>query len=183
MEQIKIIFFALTSFFTIENGLIVADNTTVTIDPENKEIEIIQNNLFTVIQSEKDRKLVLEQWDKLLHWQQKNASWSPELDSFSSKDFNIISSKETLQPRVVLRYSEEKDLRTLGIWYHKEKNQFSINQIPQHNIKTNNGKLEGNYWVFKADEKFSFSLEPFLEMPENYKQFKKPLESIVLQKK
>jgi len=50
----------------------------------------------------------------------------------------------------------------MGIWYSEEKNQFSINQIPEENIKTEEGNLDGNYWVFDGNSTFSFTVEPFL---------------------
>ncbi|MBQ0734953.1 hypothetical protein [Aquimarina celericrescens] len=183
MEQIKIIFFALSSFFGIEDGRIAADKTTVTVFPENKEIEIIQEKLFTVIQSEKDNTLVLEQWDKLYYWKERKTSWSKELDSFPMKNFNLTPIKNKIQPNLTLTYSNEKDLRKMGIWYNTEKNQFSINHIPQHNIKTKDGKLIGNYWVFNGDRTFSFTVEPFLQMPENYQKFKQPLRELLTENK
>lgn len=179
MEQIKILFFVLGSFFGIEDGRIAADKTTVTIDPKNQEIEIIQENLFAIIQSEKDTALGLEQWDKLFNWKERKTLWSKELDSFPVKNFTLIPKKKTIQPQLTLSYSNEKDLRALGIWYNAEKNQFSINHIPQENIKTENGKLEGNYWVFNGDSTFSFTIEPFLQMPESYQKFKRPLKELL----
>lgn len=183
MEQIKIIFFVLTSFFGIEDGRIAADKTTVTIYPKTQEIEIIQENLFTVIQSEKDTTLILEQWDKLRYWKERKTSWAKELDSFPIKSFTFTPIKKTIQPHLVLTYSKEKDLRMMGIWYNDEKNQFFINHIPQQNIKTENGKLEDNYWVFNGDSKFSFTIEPFLQMPEKYKKLKMPIKEIIMDKK
>ena len=48
----------------------------------------------------------------------------------------------------------------MGIGYNAERNQFSINNISQQNIKSKNGKLIDNYWVFNGDSKFSFINEP-----------------------
>lgn len=183
MEEIKIIFFALTSFFGIEDERIAADKTTVTIYPKTQEIEIIQENLFTFIQSEKDTELILEQWDKLQYWKEKKISWAKELDSFPIKNLTFNPIKKIIQPHLVLTYSKEKDLRMMGIWYNAEKNQFSINHIPQQNIKTENGKLVDNYWVFNGDSKFSFTIEPFLQMPEEYKKLKTPIKKILTDNK
>ena len=72
-------------------------------------------------------------------------------------------------------YAKENDLRALGIWYNADENQFSINHTPSYNIKTKNGKLNGNYWYFCSDSAFSFTIEPFLQMPKNYQQMKVPL--------
>ncbi len=181
MEQIKILFFVLGSFFGIEDGRIAADKTTVTVYPKSQEIEIIQENLFTVIQSEKDTIIVLEQWKKLMNAKQDTSSWAKDLDNFPVKNFTLTRNN-TIQPHVKLRYSIEKDLRVMGIWYNEEKNQFSINYIPQENLKTEEGKVAGNYWIFDGSTTFSFTIEPFLQMPEDYQKFKKPLSQIVNQK-
>lgn len=179
MEQIKIIFFALASFFGMEDGRIVADKTTITVHPQKQEIQIIQENLFTVIQSENDTTLLLEEWDKLFHWKERKISWARELDSFPIKNFTLIPTKETIRPHLIFTYSNKEDLRMMGIWYNAEKNQFSINHIPQENIKTKNGKLVDNYWIFNGDSTFSFTIEPFLQMPEKYKKLKTPIKKIV----
>lgn len=183
MESIKILFFILGSFFGMENVGIAADKTTVTIYPKKQEIEIIQENLFTVIQSEKDKALVLEQWDKLFYWKEKNTPLAKELDNFNVKSFTFTIPKETIQPHLTLSYSKQKDLQAMGIWYNEEKNQFSINHIPEQNIKTKNGKLEDNYWIFKGESTFSFTIEPFLQMAEKYKTHKHSLKDIVDQQK
>lgn len=179
MEQIKLIFFALTSFFGIEDGRIASEKTTISLYPENKKIEIIQENLFTVIQTKKDSTLALNQWNKILDAKQKNTSWSKELGSFPTKSVNFTPLKNKIQPHLIFNYSKEKDLRAFGIWYNEEKNQFSINNIPQHTIKTNDGKLEGNYLVFNAKDTITFTVEPFIQMPENFQNLKMPLEDIL----
>ena len=183
MEQIKIIFFALASFFAIEDGRIAADKTTVIIYPENKEIEIIQENLFAVIQSEKDSTLVLEQWNNILFWKEKNIAWAKELDNFNVKNFYLTTNKKTIQPYLILGYCDEKDLRKMGIWYNKEKNKFSINESPQYNIKTESGELMGNYWFFDGKEDFSFTVEPFLEFPKKYQENKQYLSELLKESK
>ena len=179
MEQIKILFFVLGSFFGIEEGRIAAEKTTVTVYPESQEIEIIQENLFTIIQSEKDSTIVVEQWKAIINSKEENSSWAKELDNFTVKKLTFSTSNKTIQPHVMLHYSTEKDLRAIGIWYDAAKNQFSINHNPRDNIKTKGGKLEGNYWVFNGDTSFGFTIEPFIEMPENIQKIKKPISEII----
>ncbi len=179
MEQIKIIFFVLASFFNTEDGRIVADKTTVTVHPENKELVIVQENLFAIIRTEEDTPSVLKEWDQLSQWKENKLSWAAELDSFATKNFTVIKSSDAIQPQLTLAYTNEKQLRELGIWYDAEKNQFSINHNPNYNIKTETGTLDGNYWVFNGESPFSFSVAPFLDIPEQYLQFKKPLLELV----
>lgn len=179
MEEIKIVFFILTSFFEIEDGRIASDKTTITIYSQNKKIEIIQEGLFTVLETKKDSTLILEQWKKILDKKGKNKVWAKELNDFPVKSFNFTSTKNAIQTHIILNYTKEKDLRNLGIWYNEDRNEFSINNIPQYNIKTNDGKLEGNYWVFNAEDTVTFTIEPFLQMPENYKKLRRPLKEFL----
>lgn len=180
MEQIRIIFFVLTSFFGIEDGSIAADKTYVTVNPENKEIEIVQNGLFTVLQKENDGHLVMEQWGEILEIQEnENTSWATELANFPTKRFHFTLRNDTIRPHLLLTYATEDDLQALGVWYDSKRNQFSVNNIPHHNLKTKSGKLTGNYWNFKGDGSFSFTLEPFLEMPVYDQQIKIRLEELL----
>ncbi|WPR75992.1 hypothetical protein [Algoriphagus sp. NG3] len=184
MEQITILFFALGSFFGIEDGRIAADRTVITVFPENNEIEIIQEGLFAIIHTENDSKAVLEQWDKILDMNKnRNTKWSQELGVFPVKSFGFKTIENTIRPHFILNYSKEEDLRALGIWYDSESNQFSINNIPQYNIKTESGILTGNYWNFNGDSSFSYTIEPFLEMPEDFQNFKIQLEKLLPENK
>lgn len=165
MEQIQIIFFILGSFFGMEEGRIGAAKTTVTIHPHNQEVKIVQEKLFAAIEHESDKTVALEQWDTLFNWQETNSAWATELDSFSHKAVTYKKVNNNTQATITLEYSDQKDLSTMGIWYNKENKKFSVNHIPKQHLKTNDGILEGNYWVFKDDKPFSFTLELFFEFP------------------
>lgn len=179
MEQIKILFFLLTSFFAFDKGHIAADKTTVTVHPDKQEIVIVQEGLFSVVQSEKDSTMVLEQWENITHWKENNTPWAKELDSFSVKSFDLTDAQNTLRPKIILKYSNGENLQALGIWYDPEKDQYSINHIPEQNLKTKVGELNGNYWIFEGGSTFSFTLEPFLQMPERYQKSKVPLNELL----
>ncbi|HBY67653.1 MAG TPA: hypothetical protein DEG69_07815, partial [Flavobacteriaceae bacterium] len=118
MEHIAIIFYALSSFFGIEDGLIAAEKTEVTIYPKVQQIEIRQEGMFTIIQSKKDSTLVLEQWDKIFNWVERGTNFAKELNNFPVKKLTITSSKSGFSPYLTFSYLNEKDLRTMGIWYN-----------------------------------------------------------------
>ena len=61
----------------MEDGRIAADKTTVTVYPQDHQIEIVQEELFAVIRSQKDSALVLEQWDKLFYWKERSINVLP----------------------------------------------------------------------------------------------------------
>ncbi|WP_299800588.1 hypothetical protein [uncultured Maribacter sp.] len=175
MEQIKIIFFLLGSFFGFENSRIASDKTTVTIYPEKHKIDIVQENIFTIIQTEKDTALTLAQWEQLVNWKENKLPWAKELENFTNKDVTIENNEGTIEPRISFNYTDENDLRALGIWYNKEKNQYSINNIPREHTTSENGKLEGNYWIFEGYSKFSFTNEAFIDLPNEFKKSKLPI--------
>ena len=79
--------------------------------------------------------------------------------------------QNVIQPKIILSYTDANELRVLDIWYNAEKNEFSINYIPDYNIKTENGTLEGHYWLFNGDSPISYTIEPFIDMPENYQKY------------
>ncbi|MGJ8666313.1 MAG: hypothetical protein ACSHW7_08110 [Patiriisocius sp.] len=183
MEQIKIFFFALVSFFGIEDGRIAAEKTTVTVYPKTNEIEIVQEDLFTVLEREEDASLAVKQWNTLANWEEDEIVWAKALDGFAARRFTIKTVDDNILPHLKFTYHSEQDLRAMGIWYNEERNQFSINHIPRNNMKTENGALSGNYWVFDGDEPFSFTIEPFMDMPDKFKNLKKSLKELLVENK
>lgn len=120
MQQINILFYVLGSFFGIVDNKIAADKTTVIIHPQSQEIEIIQEDLFTIIQSEKDTFLVIKQWNNIIEGEK--VAWTNELENFTSKNLTINKQNDRIQPHLKLSYSNENELRLFGIWYNIEKN-------------------------------------------------------------
>ncbi len=178
MEQIEIIFYVLATFFGQEEGRIAADKTLVTINPKTQQIEIYQQDLFGFVQTDKDIQTTKEQWQELVNEIEKNTELSPSLQNFSLTNA-IVEQKENPEVELNFKYKKASDLRVMGIWYNDEKNQFSINQISTHNIKTKDGSLDGNYWIFDGTKPFSFTIEPFLQMPEEQLKYKMPLEKLL----
>ncbi|SHJ09566.1 hypothetical protein SAMN04488096_10849 [Mesonia phycicola] len=178
MEEFKIILFLISTFFGIEGGRVVADKTTVSIYPEKQEVEIIQENLFTVLEEDYNAETVIKQWRKIEEAQTNENLWREDLKNFTNKQLILRDNKE-IKPQIKLTYTNKEDLEELGIWYNEEQSQFSINHLPQEMIKTEEGVLKGNYWYFDANRKFTFTIQPFLKMPEKYKKIKKSINSIV----
>ncbi|WP_417885836.1 hypothetical protein [Zunongwangia sp.] len=181
MVEIRVLFFLLASFFGIENGQILSEKATVTINPDSKEIEIVQEDLFSIYQSDENSEVVLSEWNKLQFSEKTNTGLRKEMNAFTIESFNLETKKGNIQPHLKLKYSNQDDLKILGIWYNSPKNQFSINNISKDNISSKTGKLVGNYWIFNADKSFSFTLQPFLQLPEAYQEFKQPIEQLLEQ--
>lgn len=167
MVLINIIFYTLISFFGTSNGHIFAKKTTVTIFPESKKIEIIQDDLFSFIKTEKDSLLALNEWNILKTYEAHKKGLSKDLKRFKIVDFTLFNSIDEIQPKLSLHYKNENDLSKMGIWFNTEKKQYSINHIPEYHIKTTSGQLSDNYWLFNGNKTFSFTLEPIIQKDNN----------------
>jgi len=91
MEQIKIIFFAISTFLGIENGQILATSTTVTVIPEDKELIIVQDELSAVLMNSTSKNAVLEEWKTISAQNSATYEWSEELKGFENKYQNYTT--------------------------------------------------------------------------------------------
>jgi len=172
MELIKIMFFALGTFFGIENSQIGAEKTTVTIDPNAKTITVIQENLFTLIRHEADSLLISEQLTAILKEASTEKSQSPEEGSKSLSFYT--SGKDNLNAKIEITYTNHKDLKDYAIDC-SEDGSYSLINYPSWKLSTEDGTLKDKYWNFDGDATFEFILEPFKELPAEYEVYKKNL--------
>lgn len=177
MEQIDLVFFLILSFFSNTESRIISEHTQVTVNTDSQEITIVHDGFFSIIQSTEDSTITRTQWNNLKS--QDTIVWSPALEQFTDKEFTFTPNKtkgstEAFKAEIKLKYPDTESLRKLGIWYNAETVTYSINHIPQQNISTDNGKLVDNYWMFELDKNntFRFTLEPFLNIPDDFKKFK-----------
>lgn len=191
MLEIKIVFFILSTFFQTEEHRIFAEKTVVTISQKDKTVEVVQSQLFALVETEEEIQRASEQWKVLTQTPKSQLKWAEALQAFPEKQVQQKSA-EAISPEGVapisliltLRYAKEEDLQALGIWFDKAKNQFSINEIPQLRIQSQDGRQEGNYWYFDAAKPVSFTFQPLLnENTVQKKQRKIALEEILVYKK
>ena len=187
MLEIKIVFFILSTFFQTEEHRIFAEKTSVTISQKDKTVEIMQSQLFALIETEEEIQRASEQWKALTQTKTSQLQWAEALEAFPEKQVQQKSAKITspqgtapISLILTLRYAKEEDLQALGIWFDKAKNEFSINEIPQLRIQSQDGRQEGNYWYFDAAKPVSFTLLPLVNDATVPKQYKKiPLEEVL----
>ena len=177
MELIKIIFFALGSFFGIENSNIIAEKTQVIIDIENHVIEVEQHDLFAIIRNEQDSIRVSQELYRIGNRAagDKHYKFRSEFDSYTSKTSEIVYHKkeQRIDASIKLRYNTPADLKDFAIDYVPEDDSYALINVDSWNIETTTGVLKGNYWYFK--DQISFSLSPAATMPEKYKSYKTSL--------
>lgn len=177
MEVIKVIFFALGSFFGIENSAIIAEKTNVTIDIEKQIITVNQHNLFTMVRDEKDSLKVSEELYRLGNPAAKDEGYTfrEEFAAYTSKTYDITSDDKNkqLHATIELNYTTKEQLKDFAIDYVPDEDSYALINIDSWNIETTTGELRGNYWYFK--DEISFSLSPAKGMPEKYKSFQRGL--------
>ncbi|MBC8753673.1 hypothetical protein H2O64_03270 [Kordia sp. YSTF-M3] len=165
METIKIVLFVLGLFFGIETSTVIAEKTIVIVSPKTKTIVIQHENLLAIYPTEKDSLSIAKEFASIYT---KKDSWNTHLDTFTEKYITYnATEKGVLSTKITLKYTKLEDLKVFAIDTNPE-GKFSIINIPQWYIATENGKLNGNYWNFDADKKFSFSLSPVKNVPETY---------------
>ncbi|WP_028892593.1 hypothetical protein [Tenacibaculum sp. 47A_GOM-205m] len=170
MEVIKIAFFVLGVFFG-ENSRIGAEKTTVTINPKEQTITIVQENIFALIANEADTMQVSSELKKVVA-----RNWRKEIESYPSKSCTLyVSDKGSLNAKITLKYPSENVLRDFALDFNKETKEFSLINIPDWNVETEDGAFKENYWRFSADNSFTFVVTPFKNMPERFKSVKRNL--------
>ncbi|WBX99486.1 hypothetical protein [Chryseobacterium gambrini] len=169
MEPIKIFFFAMASFFGIENQRILSGKTQVKVYPKEYRIEVVQQKIFALTPTENDRQLAKKEWEELYNLKSPNRQWSEELNYFSDKKIEFSESKKEITAKITLNYSHPNDMAVMGIWYDENKDRFIMNYIPEHRLKTKDGKRDGIFWNFDGNRNFSFTITPFATVPKNKK--------------
>lgn len=114
MQEIKILFFIVGSFFGFNQGQIISEKTTITINPSEKTIFILQENLVSIIQQESDSLSVASE---LLKISKTDAKWESEFNNYSKKDIEFYTPEDskTLNAKLELTYATLDDLVAFGI--------------------------------------------------------------------
>ena len=170
MEEIKIVFFIVATFFGVNQSNVFSEKTTVTINPEEKNITILQENLISILLNESDSLQVKTELEKI---SQPNHLWSSEFKNYSrkEKEFYIDEDTQSLNLKLTLTYTSTHDLKAFGIDLNKD-GKLSMMNFPKSHITSNEGTLGERYWNFEANKPFSFTLEPLKDIPETYKVYK-----------
>lgn len=173
MEEIKILFFIVGTFFGVDQSRIIAESTTVTIDPEEKTITILQEDLISLIRDESDSLKVQNELTKIT---QTTHPWSSELTGFTKKHKNFYSAEDekTLNLELRFTYTSPNDLSVFGIHVNNDGN-FSMTNFPKSHLSSTDGTLGERYWVFDANQSFSFTEAPLTDLPDEYLEIKKSL--------
>ena len=173
MELIKVVFFIIGTYFGVENSRVLAEKTTVMINPEEKTIIILHENVVSLFKNTEDS---LKARTELKAITQPQHQWSSEFNDYSKKEkcFFISDDSRALNSKISLTYVSETDLKAFGIDLNPE-GQLSMVNVPESHIKSTDGKLGERYWNFERNRPFTFTIEPFTNIPDKYKSQKKSL--------
>ncbi|SDX08385.1 hypothetical protein SAMN05444411_10353 [Lutibacter oricola] len=153
MVEVKIIFFVLGMFFGVNYCHIGSELVTVSIDPQTKTMVIQQENLCTILKSKNDSLNLKNEIDTII-----NNIWSPLLKKYKSKHIEFQTDKNNLlNATITLEYNTSKDLEDFGLDLNSD-GEYSLINIPNWNIQSNDGKLTGNYWNFEVHKRFTFTM-------------------------
>ena len=156
MEEVKIFFIILGTFFMREQPSLVAQKATISVDPLKREILIVQENLLSttdvkdVVQTEEYQKIKANQ-----------INWVEELEGFKNKRVDFEESGETVNARISFNYTDPKELSTINIASHQ--NSFSVFQDEKLAPLTGEHYVEEPYLVFSSKSPFSFTVGIFDE--------------------
>ncbi|WP_291869383.1 hypothetical protein [Maribacter sp.] len=171
MEEI-IGFLILGSLFGIDNCRIAAEEVSVTINPVAKTIIIEQDNLFSIIKSEKDSVAISKELEKMY-----KGKWLREIETYTSKTLEFSADENnSLHAKVTLHYNNFRDLKKFGITVSSE-GKYQLVNIPTFNIKTESGQLNKEHWEFDANKPFTFT-QVFKDLPEEYLAHKKSIYTV-----
>lgn len=164
MEIIKIVTFVLGMFFGTEIDTVIAEKTKITVNPKEKTICIAQTNLLAIYPQGKDSITIAKEFSTIY---EKKENWSTHLSSFTERSIVYTSKNKQLNATISLHYNDVKDLNIFAIDTNPE-GQFSVINIPDWNLSTSDGKLNGNYWNFDTSKEFSFTFSPIKNVPKKY---------------
>lgn len=173
MEEIKILFFIVGAFFGVNQSNVIAEKTSVTVNPQEKTIVILQENLIAIVRNENDSLNVQNELKQIV---QSNNPWSSEFTEYSKKEkhFSISKDSTSLNLKISLTYNSDLDLKAFGIDKNTD-GKFSMTNFPKSHTKSADGTLGERYWNFEANKPFTFTEEPFTDIPEEFKIYIKSL--------
>lgn len=169
MNPISILFYALASFMGVEHPLIVSNQVLVTINPVDKIINIVQEDLFSIVMASADSSAVEEEWRHILKFEQ-----GKEHNGLIIEQLTWDSHEGRLNVSLRVRYTDSKILEEAGIYYNEDSGYALIN-IPDWHIRSTDATLDGNYWVWQADRQVTFTLSALNNIPQEIVAYKQSM--------
>lgn len=167
MDPITILFFSLASMLGVEDSRIVSRKATVTIHPLDKTFVVNQEDLFSIMMMPEDSLTVADELHHILAFDH------TETDDTASglivDHIQLSKNGQQLDAKITGHYTDLNAFAETGISIDSLSTpEFSLINIEDWNIRSSDGVLEGNYWVWPAGKPFTFTMEAFEHIPAAY---------------
>ncbi|PVH25022.1 hypothetical protein [Sphingobacterium corticibacter] len=174
MDPISIYFFALASLIGLENTAIISQKATVTINATEKSFQIVQEDLFAIMINVEDSLLVADEWQKITDFQKSTNKTT--VDSFAVDEILVSTDGKQLNATIKGRYTDEAVLAKAGIHFSDTAQKiFYLMDFPDWNILSSDATLNDNYWNWPSDKTVTFTMEPYKEMPAEYRKYQRSI--------
>ncbi len=156
MDEIKIFFIIIGTFFMREQPGLIAENATVFVDPLKKEVRIEQQNLISTTAVQE-----IEKTEEFLKLKKHELAWSDELEVFKNKQISFQENNGKISSTITFNYDRPEDLSKINL--HYSDSEFSI--LQEENMEAKSGKSEKKepYLIFSDSTPFSFSVTVYDE--------------------
>ncbi|MBD1425776.1 hypothetical protein [Sphingobacterium arenae] len=174
MDPISIYFFALASIIGLESTSIVSQKATITINPVERTFEIQQEDLFAIIVTEADSIVVVHEIQQIAEF---NKNKAKRTDNGLTVDTIVFSSRnQQLNAALKGRYTDPGVWAKAGIHLDSTSTySFSLMNFPDWNMQSSDAVLNENYWSWPTDKTVTIILEPYKNIPEEYRQHRQSL--------
>lgn len=156
MNEIKIFFIIIGTFFMREQPSLVAEKATVHIDPATKTVQIVQNNVISTTDITDVSKT-----EEFLKLKNKELNWVKALDSLKDKSYELVEEQGSVSIKLRFTYSDPKDLEVLTITHNN--GEFAVFNEENLEVIEGNPTDKAPYLMFKDNAVFSFTVSIFKE--------------------
>lgn len=158
MDKVQILVYAIASFFTIENPLILAKSAEIEINLITKQIVLHQYDIVTIPQYSEKAVLAL---NELLRAQ----TFVEDLDPLMLTSKHVYEKDGKLNASIYIQFKEMSDLRAISIHFDAEKNTLSYPFMKEFEYSTANAIFDERYLRLKANSAIYFGMS-MKETPE-----------------
>lgn len=169
METLKVVMFAIGTFFSQTDANIIADKTIFSMDPKAQSIEITEKNVIGIFMATEDTAYVKEALKSMYE----DHDWVNVMYRYPDLDIKFVVTEEGLDIIITMKYTDTKDLEYLGIMKDPETGEYFIYN-GNWNISSDDGRYEEerDRFMFDQNEPFSFVTDPLVNLPEPYASHK-----------
>src|SRR5690606_27935811 len=135
MNEVKIFFIIIGTFFMREQPSLVAEKAVISVDPIKKQVVIVQKNLISTVEEQSVPKT--EEFQKLKN---KELHWVNDLNVFKNKEVSIQENGNSVSLTVSFTYDKPEDLSIINIDYSERSEERRVGKDSRKDRKRKNEK-------------------------------------------